>query len=68
MAACARRRTTSAAELEMDARALAPIYNGFMRPAEAVRVGAVRAASAAAIEAATALFATPFAPFCPDDF
>ncbi len=58
----------SPAELEMDARALAPIYNGFLRPAEALRVGAIRASSAAAIEAASALFATPFAPFCPDDF
>ncbi|TAK69329.1 MAG: GNAT family N-acetyltransferase [Dehalococcoidia bacterium] len=60
--------TMSPAELELDARALAPIYNGFVRPAEAVRVGAVRAASSAAIDAATALFATPFSPFCPDDF
>lgn len=61
-------RTAAAAELELDARALAPIYNGFMRPAEAVRGGAIRAISADALEAATALFGTPCAPFCPDDF
>lgn len=61
-------RSASAAEVGLDARALAPIYNGFMRPAEAVRVGAMSASSAYAIEAATALFSTPFAPFCPDDF
>jgi predicted acetyltransferase len=61
-------RTDRAPELEMDVRALAPIYNGFTRPAEAVRVGAVRATSDRAVAAATDLFGTSFAPYCPDDF
>ncbi|MDE3095502.1 MAG: GNAT family N-acetyltransferase [Chloroflexota bacterium] len=61
-------RTDAEPELEMDARALAPIYNGFTRPADAVRVGQVRARSDAAIAAATDIFATSYAPFTPDDF
>jgi predicted acetyltransferase len=61
-------RTDTAPELEMDARALAPIYNGFTKPADAVRVGQVRARSDEAVAAATELFATTFAPFTPDDF
>jgi predicted acetyltransferase len=61
-------RTGLPADLEMDARALAPIYNGFTRPAEAVRVGSVRVISPQAIGAATQIFATSFAPYCPDDF
>ncbi len=60
--------TEAAPEIEMDVRALAPLYNGFTKPADAVRVGQVRAHSRAAVEAATDIFATSFAPFCPDDF
>ncbi len=61
-------RTQTAPELEMDVRALAPIYNGFTHPAESVRAGAVRAASEGAVAAARDLFATEFSPYCPDDF
>ena len=61
-------RTTTAPDLEMDVCALAPIYNGFTRPAEAVRTGSVSAASDDAIAAATELFASTYSPYCPDDF
>jgi len=61
-------RTDAPADIEMDARALAPIYNGFTKPADAVRVGAARAASGGAVAALTDIFATEFAPYCPDDF
>ncbi|MDP9237572.1 MAG: GNAT family N-acetyltransferase [Chloroflexota bacterium] len=61
-------RTTAKAELEMDVCALAPIYNGFTKPVDAVRAGSVRARSAEAVDAATRIFATSFAPYCADDF
>ncbi|HYM14381.1 MAG TPA: GNAT family N-acetyltransferase [Dehalococcoidia bacterium] len=61
-------RTQALAELEMDARALAPIYNGFTKVADAARVGSVRSSSDAAIAAATDIFSTTYAPYCPDDF
>jgi predicted acetyltransferase len=61
-------RTDGPADLEMDARALAPIYNGFTKPADSVRVGSVRAVSPEAVAAATDIFATTYAPYCPDDF
>jgi predicted acetyltransferase len=61
-------RTTATPGIETDVAALAPIYNGFTRPTEAVRAGTVRASSDAAIDAATRLFATTFSPYCPDDF
>ncbi len=61
-------RTDGPAEMEMDARALAPIYNGFTKPADAVRIGTARAVSTEAVAAATDIFATTYAPYCPDDF
>ena len=61
-------RTNTAPEIEMHARAFAPIFNGYMKPAEAVRVGQARANSAEAIAAATDMFSTSYAPFTPDDF
>lgn len=61
-------RTQTAAELEMDVRALAAIYNGFTKPADAARVGQVRARGEAALAAATEIFAASSAPFTPDDF
>ncbi len=61
-------RTKTAAQLEMDVRALASIFNGFTKPANAVRIGTIRALDAAAIGDATQIFATEYAPYCPDDF
>jgi len=61
-------RTAGAPQLEMDACALASIYNGFTKPADAVRVGAVVARNDEAIGAAADIFAVAFAPYCPDDF
>ena len=61
-------RTNSPPELEMDVRALASLYNGFVKPVDAVRVGQVRAFSDLALPAATDLFSVAYTPFCPDDF
>jgi predicted acetyltransferase len=61
-------RTDVAAELEMDVTALAPIYNGYTRPVDAARVGAIRVIAPRALDAAAAIFRTSFAPYCPDDF
>jgi predicted acetyltransferase len=61
-------RTNTSPELEMDVRALASIYNGFVKPVDAVRVGQVRALSDPALRAATDLFSVAYSPFCPDDF
>ena len=61
-------RTQSAAELEMDVGSLASLYNGFVKPVDAVRVGQVRALSDLALPATTDIFSVAYAPFCPDDF
>jgi predicted acetyltransferase len=61
-------RTNTAPQIEMDIRALAPIYNGFTKPGDAARVGTIRVVDANAIGALTDLFATSFTPYCPDDF
>lgn len=61
-------RTNAAPQLEMDVCALAPIYNGYTKPIDAARVGAVTVRDARALDALEALFSTSFAPYCPDDF
>jgi predicted acetyltransferase len=61
-------RTGARAQLEMDVRALASIYNGFTKPVDAVRAATIRANDAAAVDVATRIFATSFAPYCADDF
>lgn len=61
-------RTGARPDLEMDARAFAPIFNGFVRPADAVRIGEVRAHNPDAIAAATDIFAASCRPYCADDF
>ena len=61
-------RTKILPDLEMDVRALAPIYNGFVRPIDAIRVGSVRGSDGGAVEALTAIFAPNFSPYSPDDF
>ncbi len=61
-------KTTTPPELELDVAALAPIYNGFVKPADAARVGQLQAFTSKAVETMGGMFATPFAPFCGDDF
>lgn len=61
-------RTNTPAGLEIDIRTLAPLYNGFVRAAEAARIGTVRVLDVNAIAAATDIFSTEHAPYCPDDF
>lgn len=61
-------RTNTAPQLEMDVCALAPIYNGFTKPADAARVGTMRVVDEKAVGALGDIFAASFAPYCPDDF
>jgi predicted acetyltransferase len=61
-------RTTSTPELSVDAAGLAPIYNGFTQPAEAARVGQLAVHEPGALGRMARMVATPFRPFCPDDF
>ncbi|MBI5288000.1 MAG: GNAT family N-acetyltransferase [Chloroflexi bacterium] len=61
-------RTNAAPDLEADATALAPLYNGFANPADAARVGQLVVHDGAAVERMGRMFTTPFRPFCPDDF
>jgi predicted acetyltransferase len=61
-------RTNAAPQLEMDVCALAPIYNGYTKPVDAARVGSVRVHDEKALGALDDIFATSFAPYCPDDF
>ncbi len=61
-------RTSQAADVEIDVRALASIYNGFTQPIDAMRVGTLRSRSAESVNALGEMFATRFAPYCPDDF
>jgi predicted acetyltransferase len=61
-------RTNATAVAKMDVRALASMYNGFLKPADAVRTGSITSATNEAIEALTDLFAVRFSPYCADDF
>jgi predicted acetyltransferase len=54
--------------LSLDATTLAPIFNGFLSPRDAVFAGLARASSDGAVAAAEAFFATTHAPFCADGF
>ncbi len=57
------------ADVELDAVALGALYNGFMRPNEAARVGLLRdVKSEGVVDTLAQMLATPYAPFCPDDF
>jgi predicted acetyltransferase len=61
-------RTNGTPQLEMDVRALAPIYNGYTKPADAARVGSIRVHDPRALDALADIFAASFTPYCPDDF
>ncbi len=60
--------THVAADIEMDVRALAPLFAGATTPSEAARTGAIRINNAHALDAATAIFAANGTPFCHDDY
>jgi predicted acetyltransferase len=55
-------------DVEMDVRALAPLYNGFLKPSEAARVGTIRVQNPDALDALAVMFQGEFSPYCPDDF
>ena len=58
----------TAPDIEMDVRALAPIYNGFTKPINAQRVGTLTAHRAEALDALADIFSVRFSPYTPDDF
>ena len=59
--------TRERAQLTLSAKALASLYSGFRTPRQLAQWGMLEA-DAAAIERATAIFATHHAPHCPDHF
>jgi predicted acetyltransferase len=61
-------RVHESADVEMDARTLAPIYNGYLKPRDAARVGSLQVRNAGAIQTLTDLFTVSYSPYCPDDF
>ena len=56
------------AEIQLDACALASLYNGYISPTNAALAGLVRAKSASALERAERLFAVIRRPYFPDRF
>ena len=56
------------ADLSLDATVLAPIFNGHLSVKEAARGGLVEVNNAAALDAASAVFAVSRPPFCLDYF
>jgi predicted acetyltransferase len=60
--------SAAAPQLELDATSLGPIYNGFMQPAEAARVGAICVHDEAAVGRLARLCAVSSRPACLDEF
>lgn len=60
--------TTSRPEIEMDVRALAPIFNGYAKPADLARVGTIVVHDERALDAMTDVFSVAYSPYCADDF
>ncbi len=63
----AARRTDASAGLSTDAAAFAAMYNGFLKPSEAVRAGLAEAADGNALPLTDAILATDYPPH-PSDF
>jgi predicted acetyltransferase len=61
-------RTSGAGDLTVDARVLAPIFNGYITPSAAAATGQLRAASAKTLAQADAFFAVTHRPYFPDRF
>lgn len=61
-------RSDGPADATMDMRALGPIFNGFIHPADALRTGSITSASATGLDALADLFSVSFSPYCGDDF
>jgi predicted acetyltransferase len=61
-------RHSGEADLSLDAAVLAPIFNGHLSAKEAARGGLVEVKNAAALDAASAVFAVSRPPFCIDYF
>lgn len=61
-------KTTESPDMECDATALGPLYNGFLSIDAASRAGMVRIHDDGAAVTLASMLALPYPPFCPDDF
>lgn len=61
-------RTKGGAGITVDARTLAPIFNGYVAPSKAAAAGLIMAADPQALRSADAFFAAGHRPFCWDGF
>lgn len=61
-------RTSGEGDLRLDARVLAPVFDGYVTPSRAAGSGLVRADSEDALRRADALFAVTYLPYFPDSY
>jgi len=61
-------RASGPAGLSVDARVLAPIFNGYLTPSSAAATGQLQVSDAAALAEAEAFFAASHRPHFPDRF
>jgi predicted acetyltransferase len=61
-------RTSGEGELRLDAKVLAPVFNGYVTPSRAATAGLLHAASEDALRRADALFAVTHPPYFPDTY
>ena len=61
-------RTQAAAELRLDAKVLAPVFNGYVTPSRAAGAGLLQAESADALRRADAVFDVTHPPYFPDTY
>ncbi len=62
------RAASGEADLTMDVRTLAALYNGHLCPSEAAKAGLIEVARPSALAAASDIFSVNYAPFCLDFF
>jgi predicted acetyltransferase len=61
-------RTEAAADMRVSATTLAPLFNGYLSPRDAVLTGLATVLDEHALAAAEELFATLYQPYCSDGF
>jgi predicted acetyltransferase len=61
-------RTSGDGELRLDAKVLAPIFNGYVTPSRAASAGLLQADSEDALRRAGELFAVTYPPYFPDTY
>ena len=61
-------RAQGEGEIRLDARVLAPVFDGYVTPSRAAGAGLLQADSEDALLRADALFAVTYPPFFPDNY